>query len=250
MIRREHKNALFHGFAQFKTILPIAEGWRHFKVRVVGRKFIACEEEMMRRSLRRNGEPFLLSVAHKFNPLGGRNMLNMKFTARDAANRDIALYRLDLGCGGNNGEVAFFSEGTVPYYAGADDAMIERVIGNAEIKPGSASHRLFHQSVALDITAVVRKESGPRFGEAFQIGELAAGAPLSYARGREQKNGRIERALIIEKFDAVAGWHRIWHRDNCAETASAGSLKSARRRLGFGNAGIAKVDVDIDKSGK
>ena len=250
MIRREHKNTLFHGFAQFKTILPIAERRRHFKVRVVGSKFIAGEEEMMRRSLRRNGEPFLLSVAHKFNPLGGRNMLNMKFTARDAANRDIAPYRLYFSRSGNNGEAAFFSEGTVPYYAGTDDAVVKRMIGNAEIEPGRARHRLFHQSIALDITAVVGKKSGSRFGEAFQIGELTAGAPLRYARGRKEKNGRIERALIIEKFDAVAGWHRIGHRYDGAETASAGSLKSARSRLGFWNAGIAKVDVDIDKSGK
>jgi hypothetical protein len=191
-----------------------------------------------------------LSVAHKLNTFGSRNMLNMKFTARDAANRDITPYRLYLSCSGNNGEAAFFSEGTVPYYAGTDDAVIESVIGNAEIEPGSASHRLFHKPVALDITAVVRKKSGPRFGEAFQIGELTAGAPLRYARGRKQKNGRIKRALIIEKFDAVACWHRIRHRNNRAETSSACSLKSAHSRLGFWNTGIAKVDVDIDKSGK
>jgi hypothetical protein len=128
--------------------------------------------------------------------------------------------------------------------------MVESVVRHAEIEPGGTGHRLFHKSVALDITAVVGKESGPSFGETFQIGELPTGAALRYARGREKKNGRIERALIIEKLDTVAGWHRIWHRDNRAETASACRCKSASSRLGFGNAGIAKVDVDIDKSGK
>ena len=69
MIRREHEHAVLYRLAQFRTVLSIPKRRRHLEVGVVRNKVVACEQQMMRRRLRRDGQSFFLRLSHKLDAL-------------------------------------------------------------------------------------------------------------------------------------------------------------------------------------
>ena len=257
VVGREHQDAVLHGAAQFGAVLVVAEGRRHLEVGVVRRHVVAAQEQVVRRRLGGDGQPFALRRADERHARRRRNVLDVEAAARHAAKREVAANRVRLDGDGNDAEPEPPRKRRV-----ADDVRRgraaalprHRVLADDQPEFRRAPHRRFHHMVVLDIRAVVREERHARRRQRFEVGDCAPEPPLGEARRRDKPHGRIRRArrlpLILDLLGRIARGRGVRHRDDRGKTAALRGGEAARRRFRRRHAGIAEMHVHVDEPRK
>ena len=225
----------------------------HFVIAVVGRHLAVGQREMMRRGFAGDGEAARFGERHHFDRVPRRDMGHVESRAGELGEQDIARHHHILGRGRNAAQSKAHALDAFVHVAAGAQVQILAMIDHREAEGARGFHGAAHDARIHDGPAIVGDGDDARLLHQADGGQLFAGA--AFGDGADGKY--IDDGVALGALDDVAGdggvvvdWRRVRHAADGGEPTGGGGARAGFDGLGVFEAGLAQMDVHVDKAGR
>lgn len=183
-----------------------------------------------------------LRGAHESDGVRAADMLDIDGCARMEREHTVAGNE-NILCDSGSGGIcpAFFDERRMLF--------MER---EREIQSFGAQHGLLYEQLVEQRDAVIRESAGSERSQLLKIRQILPGKSLRDGRGEADIDRLRGSALdqVAQRLRIVGRRFGVRHADDCREPSGCSRARAGVQILLPGKAGIAEMDMDIDKAGR